>query len=156
MVMIVPWRGRSWNCTRDFVCSQGESRTFWRLRPPLMFYLKKVMSLDDSSASEANEHSDLPETALKENVCVCMCVQDKYQVFVTNVPCVQHLITWQTSSLYSNYCSWETFVCSMAEIRAVQFQVCPVTMSFPSFGIVSTTSFVIVTESVKVLRSVRP
>jgi hypothetical protein len=34
-----------------------------KIKTPLMFYLKKVMYVEDGSISQAGERSDLPETA---------------------------------------------------------------------------------------------
>jgi hypothetical protein len=61
--------------------SPGQIANTLKIKTPLMFYLKKVMYLEEGSISQADEHSDLPETALRANRChcvsECVCTQRK-------------------------------------------------------------------------------
>jgi hypothetical protein len=54
--------------------SPGQMANTLKIKTPLMFYLKKVMYLEEGSVSQADEHSDQPETALRANRCHCVSV----------------------------------------------------------------------------------
>lgn len=71
--------------------SPGQIANALKIKTPLMFYLKKVMCLEEGSISQADEHSDLPETAVRANRCHCVSVcihrerTGRFQMFVISV-----------------------------------------------------------------------